>query len=283
VYCTLGAYGPRGPLAGQPGYDPLMQAAAGIMSVTGHPEQDPVRAGISVVDQGTGMWAALAILAALRARDAGHEGAQHVELSLFEVALNWVPYQLAGVLATGSVPQPQGSGLGIIAPYEAFEASDGWLMIAAANDKLFAALCDVIALPDLPSDERFQTNPDRVRNREALRAKIAERIATSTLQAWLDALRDAGVPAAPVQDLAQVASFPQTEALGIIQEMSHDDRRPLRTVAPPVSVDGARWRHRFGAPRLGEHSYEVLVAAGVSPERIATLHERGVVHDGRPS
>jgi crotonobetainyl-CoA:carnitine CoA-transferase CaiB-like acyl-CoA transferase len=283
IYCSLGAYGSHGPLADQPGYDPLMQAAAGIMSLTGHPGQDPVRAGVSVVDQGTGMWAALGILAALRARDGGRAEAQHVELSLFEVALNWVPYQLAGVLATGKVPKPQGSGLGIIAPYEAFEASGGWVMIAAANDRLFAALCEALELPGLPHDERFRTNPDRVGNREPLRALIAERVAPMDVAECLRLLAAAGVPAAPVHDLGQVAAFPQTEALGIIQRLAHPARASIDTVAPPVSVDGDRWRHRFAAPGLGEHSHEILLDAGVAPERIEQLHADGVIRDGRRS
>jgi crotonobetainyl-CoA:carnitine CoA-transferase CaiB-like acyl-CoA transferase len=276
VYCSITAFGASGPLADRPGYDPLMQAAAGIMSVTGEPGRAPVRAGISVVDQGTGMWAALAIVAALGNRDRAGV-AQLVETSLYETAVNWLPYQLAGYLASGEVPEPLGSALAVIAPYEAFATADGLVMIAAGNDRLFAALCEVLGLPELVSDLRFRTNPDRVANRAALASEIAAKVRTEESSAILQRLDRAGVPAAPVQNLAEVAAHPQTQALGLLQPLEHARIEGLRLVALPLSVRGRRFEHSSAPPAFGEHSAELLREAGYDEAEIKRLRTLGVV------
>ena len=167
VYCSITAFGTRGPLREHPGYDPMMQAYSGFMRLTGHPGQAPVRAGTSMVDMGTGMWAALAVVAALRERDRTGEGTE-VTTALFDTALGWIPYQLMGYLATGEVPQAQGSGAAMIVPYQVFPTADGWLMITAPTDALFARLCEALGQPALAADSRYRTNPDRVRHRAEL-------------------------------------------------------------------------------------------------------------------
>jgi crotonobetainyl-CoA:carnitine CoA-transferase CaiB-like acyl-CoA transferase len=257
VYCSISAYGNRGPLAQQPGYDPLMQAAAGIMSVTGEPDGPPVRCGISVVDQGTGLWSAIGVIAALRARDQTGQP-QLVETSLFEAAVNWLPYQIVGYLGSGRLPRRLGTGIGIIAPYEAFATREGSLMIAAANDRQFASLCETLGMPELASDPRFQTNPDRVENRDALRPLIAERVVVDGTEVWLERLKRANVPAAPVQDIGQVLEHPQTRALRLLQSLPHPVVPSLRLVALPISVGGQRLVHRAPPPLLGEHSDAIL-------------------------
>lgn len=258
IYCTVGAFGSKGPKKEQPGYDPLMQAASGIMSITGERGGQPVRAGVSVVDQGTGMWCVIGILAALRRREMG-AGPQHVETSLFETAVNWLPYQIVGYLASGCVPGPFGSGISIIAPYEAFATADGMLMIAAANDKLFRALCQTLGMHALPEDKRFATNPLRVANRDELIASLAPLLRLESSEHWLSRLEEAGVPAAPVQDVAGVVADPQTEALGLLQRLDHPVAEGLRLVALPLSFTGTRIEHGSAAPDLGEHNADVGV------------------------
>jgi crotonobetainyl-CoA:carnitine CoA-transferase CaiB-like acyl-CoA transferase len=276
VYCSVGAFGSRGPLRELPGYDPLMQAFAGIVSVTGEPDRPGVRSGASLVDQGTGLWAALGILAALRERDATGRGSL-VEVSLFETAVGLLPYHVTGYLATGAVPGRHGTAYPAIVPYQAFAAADGELMVAAPNDRLFAALCDVLGLPDLPGDERFATNPARVEHRDELVSLLAARFVAEPRATWFEQLAGAGVPATPVQDVGEVARHEQTAALGLLQDLGS-----YTTVAPPLSVEGERVPHRFGAPALGEHSAEVLAEAGYAEAEVDELSAAGVVRLGKP-
>lgn len=276
VYCSIGAFGTAGPLSEQAGYDPLMQAAAGIMSLTGEPGGRPVRSGVSIVDQGAGLWATIGILAALRERDRGH-GAQLVDTSLFETALNWIPYQLLGWLAGEGTPRAAGSGVAMIAPYEAFATADGWIMVAAGNDRLFGALCEALGVGELALDRRFNTNADRVEHRSELASILTERLAVHDTAVWLARLGDAGVPCAPVRDVEGVANDPQTAALGILQPLSHPRIPDFVMVGLPLSVNGRRVPHRTYAPLLGESSHDVLAEAGYSERQIDKLVAAGVI------
>jgi crotonobetainyl-CoA:carnitine CoA-transferase CaiB-like acyl-CoA transferase len=261
VYCSIGAFGRRGPLAREAGYDPLMEAAGGIMSVTGEPGRPGVRVGSSVVDLGTAVWTALAVVAAVL------EGRGRVlDLSLYETTLALLPYQLTNYLATGEVPGRQGSAFPLIAPYQAFRTEDGELMVLAGNDRLFRALCEALDLPEPAGEPRFATNPLRVANRAELIPVLERRFAEKPSAVWLELLREAGVPAAPVQDVGQVAESEQTAALGILQELGG-----VRTVGVPLSVDGHRVTYASPPPRLGEHSAEILGEAGYAEAEIAEL------------
>jgi len=267
VYATIGAFGRSGPLAAEPGYDPLMQAAAGIMSVTGEADGPPVRVGVSLVDIGTGVWAALAIVAAL------HEGeGRTLDLSLYETALALIPYQLVDVLAGGVPAGRHGTAFPLIVPYQVFATADGELMIVAANDRLYAKVCEAVGAPELATDERFATNPLRIANREELIPLLQSRIAPQSTVDLLAKLREAGVPASPVNDLAAVAEEEQLRATGILQELAGRE-----LVSPPFSADGERIRYRSEPPLLGQHTREILTEAGYADGEIAELAAARVV------
>lgn len=280
VYCSLGAYGRTGPLAREPGYDALLQAAGGLISVTGEPGRPGVRVGSSLIDQGTGTWAALGVVAALLERERTGEGSV-VDVSLYETAVAYVGYHVAGYLADGTVPSGDGTRFPMVAPYQVFPTRDGELMLGGGNDRLFHAICAELGVPELVDDPRFATNADRVRNRDELAGLLEERLRDHDTAVWLERLGAAGVPAAPVADIRDVAESPQTEALGILQQLDHPRIPDLTLPALPLSFDGERALHPSAPPDVGQHSAEILREVGYSDEEIAALASESVIRDGR--
>ena len=243
VYCSIGSFGRTGPLAGRPGYDPLMQAFGGIISVTGEPDRPGVRIGASPIDQGTGMWAALGIVAALLERATTGVG-RVVDVSLFETTLALLPYQLAETIATGALPKRHGTAFPLIAPYEVFDTADGQLMIAAANDRLFALFCEAVGRPELVDDPRFRTNPDRVANRDELLPLLREPLAHEAVRVL---------------------------ARGARGDPRRAGQRPLRGLGAPPD-EGAR--DPPGARRPQDRRAAALVRRGAARVRLAAARPR---------
>jgi crotonobetainyl-CoA:carnitine CoA-transferase CaiB-like acyl-CoA transferase len=248
VYCSLHAFGAVGPMALKPGYEPIVQAFAGMFSVNGSAEVPPARVGMQVLDLGTGLWAALGCLAALQRRHLTGEGTT-VDTSLFETGLGWMAQHFAGYFESGRQPPRHRSGNPKLIVFQAFDTADGEIVVAAANDRLFAKYAAVLGHPEWGSDPRFRTNADRIAHREILLPLLEEAMLARTSADWAEALEAAGIPCSPINDLAAVAAHPQTAALGMVQPMPGYD---ARGIGMPLSLDGVRPPIERGAPALGE-------------------------------
>jgi crotonobetainyl-CoA:carnitine CoA-transferase CaiB-like acyl-CoA transferase len=253
IYCDVGAFGHLGPLKDQPGYEPLMQAYGGLVSINGHPDGPVARVAISVVDLGTGMWTAIGALAALHHRSQTGAGCV-INTSLYETTLAWGNYHMAEYRMTGKVPARQATGHPAVVPYQAFEASDGPFMILAGNDRLFAKLCPAIGKPEWAKDERFKTNPGRLANKAEIVDAIQAIVGKHPREHWVEKMRAAGVPSAPIQTIPEVLETPQTLALDILQPVAGT---PLTLVGLPISVDGVRPAMRTAPPALGNANDEL--------------------------
>jgi crotonobetainyl-CoA:carnitine CoA-transferase CaiB-like acyl-CoA transferase len=254
IYCSIWAFGDRGPMKMRPGFDPLLQAYGGMMSVTGKPDGPPNFCGASINDKATGLFTVIGALAALRRRDITGQGCI-IDASLFETAAFWVEGQINQYLATGQVAQRHGTGAAVIVPYQVFETADEPLVLAAGNDRLWARAAAVLGHPEWASDARFAKGADRVRNKAALLPMIADAFRTRGRDAWLAALEAAGVPASPVNDVGQVADSAQMAAMELVQDLG--DGSP-RVLGLPLAFDRRRPRPRHSAPRLGQHNRAVL-------------------------
>lgn len=248
ICADVGAYGHVGPLNREPGYDPLMQAFGGIMSVTGEEGQAPVRAGVSIVDFGTGMWAVIGILAALHRRDRTDAGA-HVSSSLLETALAWMSIGVANYNADGEPGGRHGSGVAFIVPHRAYETADGHLIVSCANDRLFAKLCEALGRPEWATDPRYATNGARLQNRHEIDGLIGAVLSQHPRAHWQDLLQAKGLPSAPIQTTEEMVGHEQTRALGIIATPSPDE---IELVGLPLSFDGRRPPPLAGAQKIGE-------------------------------
>jgi crotonobetainyl-CoA:carnitine CoA-transferase CaiB-like acyl-CoA transferase len=254
IYCNLSAFGALGPMALSPGYDALMQAYGGLMSVTGEEGRPAVRVGVSIVDIGAGVWCVVGILAALLERTRSGCGGQ-VQSSLYETALAWMGLHIAEFSVHGTDPRRHGSGAPTIVPYEIFTTADGCLMVGAGNDSLFGKLCVLIGRKNWIADERFYSNPARVENRIALSAKLHNIFLTRSTAEWRVRLDEAGIPNAPLRKASEVVTDEQTAALGILEVIPYTG---VTTVGLPVRFDGVRSRSHKAAPRLGEDTQYVF-------------------------
>jgi crotonobetainyl-CoA:carnitine CoA-transferase CaiB-like acyl-CoA transferase len=254
VYCSIWAFGSRGPMAMRPGFDPLLQAYGGMMSVTGRPEDPPTFCGASINDKATGMFTVIGALAALRKRDLTGQGSV-VDTSLFETAVHWVEGQVNNHLATGEVPKRHGTGGAVIVPYQVFDTADRPLCLAAGNDRLWARCAKVLGHPEWAEDPRFAKSRARVHNKAELLPLIAEVLRTRPRADWVAALEAAGVPCSPVNDIGELVASAQFAAMDMTQVLPGSG---VRVVGLPISFDGERPRSALGAPGPGEHTAEVL-------------------------
>jgi crotonobetainyl-CoA:carnitine CoA-transferase CaiB-like acyl-CoA transferase len=254
IYASVLAYGESGPLSDLPGYDPLMQAHGGLMSITGDEGSEGVRVGTSVIDMGTGMWLTIAIMAALRERDRNGRGTR-LSVALYDTALAWSSYHIGACVDTGFVPSPMGSELPMIAPYGAFQTADGRVMIAAGNDGLFRRLCAALELSVLPDDVRYRHNSARVAHRTEVNAAVSEATSARTVAEVLTLLRSAGVPCAPILDIEGVLAEEQTRAADMIERGNGPT-----AVRLPIRWNGERTPAGRPPPRAGEHTAAILRA-----------------------
>jgi crotonobetainyl-CoA:carnitine CoA-transferase CaiB-like acyl-CoA transferase len=262
IYCSISGFG-SGEGAEIPGYDLLVQAVGGLMSVTGDAAGEPVKAGVALVDVVTGLHASLGILAALRHRDATGEG-QRVEVNLLGSLLSAMVNQASAFAVAGVVPGRMGNAHPSIAPYETFPAADRPIALAVGNDRQFAALAEVVGDPGLAADDRFRTNADRVAHRAALRDILTERLGSAGADHWSAVLLAAGVPAGPVNTLDEAFAFAQKLGLPGIVDMPPADGVDgaqgtlFRQVASPIALSGTPAQYRLPPPRLGQHTAEIL-------------------------
>ncbi len=293
IYCSVTGFGQTGPYAERAGYDLMIQAMSGLMSITGHaddqPGGDPMRMGVALVDILTGIYATSAILAAVEARHTTGEG-QHIDMALLDVGMAVLANQAAGYLNTGKVPQRQGNTHPSLAPYQTFATLDGAMLLAIGNDGQFARFCEAAGHPEWAADARFASNTLRVQNREALVALMLPATRTRSTADWTTLLEDKAVPCGPINDLGQAFADPQVQARGLVLKQplalidkgkaaTNSDSEPamVSTVASPLRLSATPPVVHRAPPRLGEHTHEVLTELGLLPTDIAALRARGVV------
>ena len=277
IYCSVSAFGRTGPRKDSPGYEALMQAFSGIMSITGEPGGQPVRSAVSFLDLTTGILCALGVSTAVLQRERTGLG-QRVDGSLLETAVGLLAYHAEGYLLAGVVPKALGSGHPSLSPYRNFKCRDGqWIFIAAANDRFWQKLTRALGLDWMATDPRFAVNRDRVVNRAALEAMIEEIVAQHDREPLLTRLAEADVPAAPVNTVDQVMSDPQTVERGIIQRVTHPLLGEIPVVGTPIRFSRMTPGVRRAAPLRGEHTDAVLAECGFSATQIRELRDKKVI------
>lgn len=278
IYVSITGFGQTGPRAPEPGYDIALQGMTGIMSVTGHPGGPPTKVGVAWIDIMTGLMATIGVLAALHERARSGLG-QYLDLSLFDVGVMAMANLAQSFLLTGRVPGPVGNAHPQLVPYQAFEAADGWFIVAVGNDEQFRRLCEAIGRPELARDPRFATNAGRVEHRDELVGILAELFRRQDRRHWVEQLQARRVPAAPVLNLAEVFADPQAHARRLVWELNHPTVGRLAAVANPLQhLSRTPAAASLPPPLLGQHTRQVLgEVLGLSPSELDALQQAGVI------
>jgi len=281
IYCSITGFGQDGPYSNRPGYDFLIQAMGGLMSITGHPDGEPgsgpMKVGVALTDIMTGLYATIGVLAALTHRARTGEG-QHVETALLDVQVACLANQAMNYLTTGKAPARMGNAHPNIVPYEDFPTADGNMVLTVGNDLQFARLCEVLGRPEWATDERFATNRARVANRKELIPKLRQATVMRSTREWVDVLEDAGVPCGPVNTIDQVFDDPQVVAREMCQKIAHPSLGRVPTVANPIKLKLTPVEYRTAPPLLGEQSAQILQRIiGLSEQEIEALRQSSVI------
>ncbi len=281
IYCSVTGFGQDGPLAARPGYDFIFQGMGGLMSITGErddrPGGGPQKVGIAITDVMTGMYASLAITAALAHRDRSGAG-QYIDMALLDSIVAFNANQILNYWCSGTVPQRYGNAHANIVPYETFATGDGHIILAVGNDGQYAAFCRVAGRPELADDPRFRTNPDRVRNRETLLPLVHDIVRRRASADWLASLEAAGVPCGPINTIAQVFENPQVCHRGMRVDIPHPLGVSVPTVASPMRFSATPVEYRVPPPLLGQHTREILgVLLGKTDAELDALADAGVI------
>ena len=276
IYASISGYGQTGPARGKGGFDLVAQGVSGIMSITGDPDGAPVKAGVPLTDLGAGLFAVIGVLAALRARDASGKG-QHVDTSLVDAGVALSVWEATEYFAAGVVPVALGSAHRMNAPYQAIACADGYITLGGANDRIFKKICDALGHPEWLTMAEYCDNAARVRHRDSLAKKIEAVTASQPRAHWLALFDDNEIPCGPINDYAQVFADPQVRARGMVVETEHPTLGRIKTLGSPIKMSATPADVARPAPRLGEHSDEILSEAGYSTTEIAALRTQRVV------
>jgi crotonobetainyl-CoA:carnitine CoA-transferase CaiB-like acyl-CoA transferase len=281
IYCSITGFGQTGPYRDRAGYDFVIQAMGGLMSITGEsddkPGGGPQKCGVPIADMMTGMYATVGILSALHERQTSGEG-QYIDMSLLDTQVGWLANHGLNYLVSGAPARRWGNAHPNLCPYQSFPASDGHLIIAVGNDRQFQALCRVLTMPSVAGDSRFATNSARLANRDSLVQQIEHLLRTKCRDEWLLALEEAGVPAGPINTVAQALADPHVVSRGMSFSMQHSIGVPVPQIANPIKFSRTAIEYRRPPPMLGEHTAEVLASIGLTDKSQEELHAAGVIY-----